>query len=194
MNAKTDTDPIETRRAMAEVMGRHPLMDEVIVAVASLERGEDSGLRVAVDPYGERRRTGQDDAVVRDVAALRAALEGIPAAERAAILGRTPLALRAGRPCSAEVIRAQVAGWTWTGMGAHRFVAHDDALQVDVHLGAGFGKRRLTIKLMPQDTYAIELLRVLHRGFDLVVVEQVHDVYADDLDRQVRALYDRHAM
>lgn len=46
--------------------------------------------------------------------------------------------------------------------------------------------RRLLIKLMPSDTYSLELGRVRSRGLDFDVIEHVHDVCVDDLDRQVR--------
>ncbi|MBV9011231.1 MAG: hypothetical protein JO272_04140 [Pseudonocardiales bacterium] len=102
-----------------------------------------------------------------------------------------------GRPADASVIWFHhVNLWTWIGMGAkpHTITHTQDGLMVDIYLGAGFCKRRLVIKVNRYDLYDIEIGRIHRRTLEWIPVAQTRDVYADDLDQEIRDLYDANAV
>jgi hypothetical protein len=89
----------------------------------------------------------------------------------------------------------QVNRWTWIGMAAKPELRHPDALQIAVHVGAG-RKRRIYVKLNARDLYDIELGRLKRvNGLpEYVALDQVTDIYAENLDEELRNLFDRHTV
>ncbi len=97
-----------------------------------------------------------------------------------------------GSPADALTIWKQVNVWTWIGMGARasRVIRCEDGIRVAIYLGAGTHKRTLIIKLNGADLYDIEIGRVRRSDFEWIVEAQDRDIYAEDLGRALRDLYD----
>ena len=86
----------------------------------------------------------------------------------------------------------QVNRRTWIAMGAmlSNVICTEDGLMVDIYLGTGTRKRRLVIKLNKWDLYDIEIGHVHPRTLDWIPEAQTRDIYGDELDQNIRDLYD----
>lgn len=107
---------------------------------------------------------------------------------------------RPGHPADAEVTRAQIGGGVLMSCGARDFVKSDERGELRFRVGPGGKKvRKVIVKLMPDDTYAVEYGYADMRPSRLSdptwgvwqVVEQEHGIYAENLPAVVRRLGDR---
>lgn len=97
-----------------------------------------------------------------------------------------------GRDADARGIHKMLRWDTWASMGAGEFIAHPDGLQGRVFLGLGTCPRRLFIKLAANDTFSIEFGRIVRRRGEVpeyLPIAQEHDIYCDQLDAAIWALY-----
>lgn len=99
-----------------------------------------------------------------------------------------------GRDADPKGIHEMLRWDTWASMGARDFIGHPDGLQATIFLGLGTVKRRLFIKLAANDTFSIEIGRIVRRRGELpeyLALAQEHDIYCDQLDAAIWALYCR---
>lgn len=109
----------------------------------------------------------------------------------------TPLSEITGTEADHTVTLAQIGRMTLMSCGARNIVYSDEAGMVMFRVGPG-GKtvRKVIVKLLPSDTYAVEYGRMTMdpkspKFAEWQVVEQETDVFAEELAATVRRLGDR---
>lgn len=95
-----------------------------------------------------------------------------------------------GTEADASITIAQIGRGNLLACGAREFVRDNPTGLLMFRVGPERAKRKVIVRLLPSDTYAVERGHIDRKTYDYVVDEQELDVYADQLGETVRRLGD----
>lgn len=95
-----------------------------------------------------------------------------------------------GSPADSRVTLAQIGRGNLMACGARDLATDNSTGMVMFRVGPERAKRKVIVKLMPSDTYAVERGHLDRKTWEYVVDEQEFDVFCDQLGETVRRLGD----
>jgi hypothetical protein len=101
-----------------------------------------------------------------------------------------PIENQPGREADAMVTLSQIGQGNLMGCGARDFVRDDPNGMIKFRVGPERAWRRVTVKLMGNDTYTVEVGHTDRRTFEYVADAQEGGIYCDQLGETVRRLGD----
>lgn len=96
-----------------------------------------------------------------------------------------------GRQADARTTRNQITPGVLMSCGARDFVSDNANGLLMFRVGSGRVLRKVLVRLLPHDLYAVEVGRMDRRTFEWIVEDQRFDVPAESLARAVLELGDR---
>jgi len=97
----------------------------------------------------------------------------------------------AGYPADHHTTMQQIGSGNLMACGARHFVHDNPNGLLMFRVGAERSLRKVMVRLMPNDTYSVEVGKTNRKTMEYVVEDQEHGIYADQVGASVRRLGDR---